>query len=329
MAVRDLLTNWAAAVRLPFVHLGLAADFWCGLGRYGALDPGAGSTFFVIPVEGYAGRTSGGPAPRHRAARYGARDIADELRGLMAAGCEIGVHGIDAWLDSAAGRDERGEIARITGAPEIGIRMHWLYGDEESPRRLEQAGFTYDSTSGYNDAVGYRAGTTQVFKPLGVQRLLELPLHAMDTALLSGRRLGLSPGEAQSKMSAVVDHAVRFGGIVTINWHDRSVAPERLWGRVYGELIRDLRGRGAWFPTAARAVAWFRYRRAARFQSVDGRGGVIRARVCVDRERDLPGLRLRVHGARDPRQRFRVGAGPSPSHVDVPMHETLDAEVRV
>ena len=28
MPVRDLVTNWAAALKLPFVHLGLAKDFW-------------------------------------------------------------------------------------------------------------------------------------------------------------------------------------------------------------------------------------------------------------------------------------------------------------
>ena len=34
----------------------------------------------------------------------------------------------------------------------------------ESPRQLEAAGFDYDSTWGYNNAVGYRPGTSQVFR---------------------------------------------------------------------------------------------------------------------------------------------------------------------
>ena len=67
---------------------------------------------------------------------------------------------------AARGREELAEICRITGAADIGVRMHWLYAGEKSPAILEQAGFAYDSTSGYNETVGYRAGTTQVFKPL-------------------------------------------------------------------------------------------------------------------------------------------------------------------
>ena len=32
---------------------------------------------------------------------------------------------------------------------------------------LEKAGFSYDSTVGYNETIGYRAGTAQVFKHPG------------------------------------------------------------------------------------------------------------------------------------------------------------------
>ncbi len=41
--------------------------------------------------------------------------------------------------------------------------MHWLYWAEKLAQALEKAGFEYDSTFGYNDAIGFRAGTTQAF----------------------------------------------------------------------------------------------------------------------------------------------------------------------
>ncbi len=110
--------------------------------------------------------------------------------------------------------------------------MHWLYYDQQSPSALETAGAAYDSTIGYNETVGYRAGTTQVYKPLDVSRLLELPLHVMDTALFYPSYLGLSPQEARALLGRMVDNAVHFGGCLTINWHDRSLAPERLWGEM-------------------------------------------------------------------------------------------------
>ena len=156
-----------AALKLPLVHMGLAKDFWREFDdRYLELEKGLPSTFFVIPFKNYPGRTSHGPAPEFRAARYGAQDIADSITKILAAGCEVGLHGIDAWLDSSKGQEELEEIRRLTGISEIGVRMHWLYYDQQSPALWRRPGAAYDSTVGYNETVGYRAGTTQAYKPL-------------------------------------------------------------------------------------------------------------------------------------------------------------------
>ena len=92
------------------------------------------------------------------------------------------------------------------------MRMHWLYYDEQSPVVLEKAGAAYDSTVGYNETVGYRAGTTQAYKPLEVARLLELPLHAMDTALFYPAYLGLSSRQARTLLGRLAENAAQFGG---------------------------------------------------------------------------------------------------------------------
>ncbi len=163
-SLRQVVTNWKAAFSLPLVFAGLAKDFWNQLDRYLALEKGLASTFFVIPTKGDAGVDAEGRTKRKRASRYALTDVADDLKKLLSANREIAVHGIDAWRDSAKGRDEREQIQEITGTAETGIRMHWLYFDSQAPSTLEKAGFSYDSTVGYNEAIGYRAGTTQVFK---------------------------------------------------------------------------------------------------------------------------------------------------------------------
>jgi len=184
----------------------------------------------------------------------------------------------------------------VTGVPGLGGRMHWLYFDEHSPSALEHAGFSYDSTIGYNETVGYRAGTIQVFKPFGVERMFELPMHIMDTALFYPAHLNLSPKQARSTIQALLDDASQFGGVQTINWHDRSIAPERLWGDFYLDLLEELKSKGAWFATANDAVSWFRKRRSVSFESVTNANGRARVKVSVDQKSDnLPGLRLRVH----------------------------------
>jgi hypothetical protein len=295
--VRQLLTNWTAALTLPFVHLGLAEDFWQDFDRYPKLEAGQRSSFFVIPFKGDPGRSGQGSAPKERAAAYGARDIAGQIHTLMCAGCEIGLHGIDAWCDPTRGREELEEIRRITGLRDIGVRMHWLYADEGSPAALERAGADYDSTVGYNETVGYRAGTTQAYKPLEAARLLELPLHIMDTALFFPGHLKLTNREANKVVDAIIDNAVRFGGVVTVNWHDRSIAPERLWGDFYVQLVEKLKSQGAWFATAGDAVLWFRKRRSAILEEVDSDSENVLVRTVPEHAAKSPGLRVRVHRA--------------------------------
>jgi hypothetical protein len=156
---------------------------------------------------------------------------------------------------------------------------------------LEHAGFGYDSTVGYNDTVGYHAGTTQVYKPFVTAKLLELPMHIMDTALFYPIYLNLSPRSAQEKIGQFIATAVRFGGALTVNWHDRSLAPERLWDDTYRRLLEECKARGAWFATAAQTVAWFQKRRAVTFVSTGDRGTKIQV-PCG--QEDLPALRARV-----------------------------------
>ena len=279
-----LWRNWAAALKLPFVHVGWVEDFWSGFERYLEIEKGLGSTFFVIPVKNHPGGTAGAEAPRLRASPYGVSDIVPQVRSLRESGCEVALHGIDAWCDSSKGSDERRRVSQVTGSSTTGVRMHWLYFDERAPERLEAAGFTYDSTFGYNDTVGFRAGTLQAFRPPTATRLLELPLTLMDTALFYPSRLNLTAQAARELVWPLVDDAERYGGALTINWHDRSLAPERLWETFYVQLVDELKQRAAWFPTAAEAASWFDNRRSAVFHSVRWEGASV-TNQSIGRER--------------------------------------------
>ena len=327
VSVRGLIRNWAAALKLPFVYLGLARDIWDNFDKYIEIERGLGSSFFIIPFRNNRGGRAKGDAPRQRASRYGAADISVRIRELMAAGCEIGLHGIDAWLDARKGHAELQELRQITESHQIGARMHWLYFDTRSPAVLEEVGIDYDATSGYNETIGYRAGTTQVYKPLEVVHLLELPLHVMDTALFFPRHLDLSAEQARKRVDQIIDNAIEFGGCVTVNWHDRSIAPERLWGDFYVDLVEELRNKRAWFATAAQAVSWFRMRRSAVFETVDTEGGTLRVTLAVDVTPDLPDLQVAVYNERGKVQYFPVGAAIADRDVKTRFECTIEARL--
>jgi hypothetical protein len=288
----EAVRNWLAVLSLPAVWLGLRRDFWHPFADYSQAEPAQRSTFFLIPFKGQAGVAPDGTTRRARAAPYGIRDIEGDIRARSGPAVEFAVHGIDAWRDSESGGAELKELASVTGQQRSGVRMHWLYFSPDSPRQLEEAGFSYDSTWGYNDAVGYRAGTSQVFRLPASNGLMELPMSIMDSALFFRDRMGLDRRAAMDRCRSIVQYARRFGGALVINWHDRSLVPERQWGRCYQDVLKEVTAADAWFATASEAVEWFRWRRTIQFR-VDSSELAVRVEA-PPRPRDLPCARLTV-----------------------------------
>lgn len=310
--MRSVMRNLVAALKLPFVYASWARDCWGGFEeRYAETERGLPSTYFVIPFQGVPGRTAFGEAPKMRAAGYGAKAISSALQRIRNSGCEVGTHGIDAWIDATDAEKEMQEVRNAAGAHEGGVRMHWLYFEDQSPARLEQGGASYDSTLGYRDAVGFRCGTAQAFRPLSAEGLLELPLIIMDTALFYPSYMRLTQAEAVPVMRELLAKMTEFGGCLTVNWHDRSLAPERQWRESYETLLEKLKQQAAWFATASQAVAWFRKRRSAKF-TADG-GLTFSSPAETDA---LPPLRVR---------RYNCAASSAKAH-DLPQwgESTLD-----
>jgi hypothetical protein len=173
--------------------------------------------------------------------------------------------------------------------------MHWLYFSEVTPMCLEEAGVYYDSTLGYNETVGFRSGTTQVFRLPGTSNVFELPLHVQDTAMLYPGRMGVSEPQAIALCSGLLEKFGKYGGAFTVNWHDRSLAPERNWDSAYLALLGELRERKTWFAAAGDAVAWFEKRRDSRFDPAASSSGVPIVRMREENGEKGPTLAIRVH----------------------------------
>lgn len=255
--------NLAAALKLPLVYLGWARDPWNCFAKYAALEQRWRSTFYIIPRSDHPGRlTPEGAVDPTRACRYQASQVADDLVALENAGFEVGLHGLDAWAGPTEAAAERSEIQQASGGAASGVRMHWLYFSPDSYAALEAAGFDYDSTIGFNDAIGFRAGTGQVFRPIGADHLLELPLTIQDTALFYARRMRLDEDEAFALCEKVIAEARAYGGGITLLWHMRSIGPERWWDGFYRRLLNELEISGAWLAPAAEIVEFSRRRRS-------------------------------------------------------------------
>lgn len=289
-----LIQNWRAAASLPFVYLGWVRDFWSPFEWYLRVEKDIPATYFLIPFKRRNGENVKSRHASRRAAAYDVGDLREWVTKLKKQGCEIGVHGIDAWHDAEKGRAEMARVAEVSGEPVHGVRMHWLLNDGSTVSVLERSGYEYDSTAGYNETIGFRNGTAQVFHPNGVKTLLELPLHIQDGALFYGNNLDLSDSAAEKLCQGLIADVQASGGVLTVLWHDRSHAPERFWGDFYERLVQTLKSSNVWFATSAQTVSWSRQRRTAKFSRISSASGVRTSVTCKPSE-NLPHLRVRVH----------------------------------
>ena len=324
-----IVRNWRALLSLPAVYLGLSRDTWFDIDRYMELERGLGSTFYFIPLKGHPGESRDRSEPHWRAARYDVKEYRGLIEGLMQGKAEIGVHGLDAWQNSQRGMRERDILRSLSGEGRVGIRMHWLYFSKESPKILEEAGFAYDSTVGYNEANGFRSGTTQVFCLPGGSRLLELTLNIMDTALFYSGRMGLSEAAAMELCKSLISTLKSYGGVLTINWHTRSLSPERNWDSFYEELLDRLILEGVWFATAKDAVEWFRRRRQIRFEKVEMTSSGVKVKLSELNLKELPGFRLRVHRPAQAGEAQGERQDVKGTWIDIPVLSNQEIEVAV
>jgi hypothetical protein len=154
-------------------------------------------------------------------------------------------------------------LEELAGDRIDGVRFHYLRHDtHRTLPELERLGFGYDSSQGYGDAVGLRAGFSFPYRPysLAADRpldLVELPMAVMDATLSEERYLGLSPAAGLEHTLALLQRVADVGGTVSILWHTDRFSREyaRGWDRVYADMLAWIADRGGRLCTAAAAVA--------------------------------------------------------------------------
>lgn len=214
-----------------------------------------GSTFYVL-------------AAHHDPHDGAAPDTYERLRPrlvetLREAGTEIGLHGSYTAADDVGRlRGEKAALEELAG-PVEGHRYHYLRAD---PHRnlapLAELGLRYDTSLGFPDAVGFRAGIAHPFRPWDFGRdapldLVEIPLAAMDATLAEERYLGLSANRAEGPLMRLLDWAAANGGAFAILWHPDRFDPLTSggWDRLYSKLLDGVRERGGRCVSAAELVS--------------------------------------------------------------------------
>jgi hypothetical protein len=182
---------------------------------------------------------------------------------IAAQGDEVGLHpSYTASERPERIAEERARLEQLTGVAVAGMRFHYLRHEAHSALpAVDRLGFAYDSSQGYGDAIGLRAGLSFPYRPyhLAADRpldLIELPLAVMDATLAEERYLGLAPAEGLARTLGLLERVADVGGTVAILWHTDRFSREyaRGWDRVYESVLEWVAGRGGRLVTAAEAV---------------------------------------------------------------------------
>ena len=167
---------------------------------------------------------------------------------------EIGLHGSpDSAFDPQQLLQEM-ENLREMGFEPTGYRSHYLSFDyQKSFTNLENAGIKYDSTLGYWEQIGFRAGISFPFFPFNLKenrpfRVLEIPLIVMDTTLFSKKAMNLSLVNARRSLRRLIDLAERYQSHLSLLWHNTTFDPidYPFWSSLYWDAVKYALRKKAW-----------------------------------------------------------------------------------
>jgi hypothetical protein len=197
---------------------------------------GVGATYMVVA------------AKRHRRdPNYELRNPAVRciLNDIARTGAEIGVHGSYTSMDDEDQLSREFLRLRHSGFCPIGSRQHWLrFTVGQLVTSLERASAVYDTSLGWRDQIGFRAGACFPFPLYDFNRecaagVLEIPLIVMDQALQSDP-------DPLAAATALLETSRRFGwGGISVLWHPASFAGAQLppeIGNAFWTLLRERHG---------------------------------------------------------------------------------------
>jgi peptidoglycan/xylan/chitin deacetylase (PgdA/CDA1 family) len=168
------------------------------------------------------------------------------LRRIHVRGHEIGLHtSYTTPTDGAQTRYERDRLVRVLDEEGIeldrlGGRQHFLrWRNPITWRNWADAGLDYDSTLGFSEEIGFRAGVCLEYPVFDLEQkrplaLRELPLAAMEVAALD--RLQLGPASALEAIIELRETCRRYNGTFTLLWHNSRLV-HRTERRLYLEAL--------------------------------------------------------------------------------------------
>ena len=144
------------------------------------------------------------------------------------------------------------ELDRLDGFSARGFRIRYLnFNYQNLFTVLEKAEINYDSSIGFDEHIGYRAGISFPFYPYNLKEdrpfdVLEIPIIAMDRSLMN--QAGNNFDKARRRVENLLRKSKIHKSHISISWHTHlfDAVDFPRWGRLYWKLLAWSKHNSAW-----------------------------------------------------------------------------------
>jgi hypothetical protein len=169
------------------------------------------------------------------------RKLQDKLKYLRSEGFHIGLHG--SFNSAEYGeklKKEKSILEEAIGSEVKKTRQHWLHFEERKTPFFHERLFETDSTIGWNDRAGFRAGTASAYHPYNHQEnrpfsYTEIPFVLMDSHIYDYR------SASESEALKLLDDLRKYKNAhISICWHARTCSSDYNWHPGYEKILIQL-----------------------------------------------------------------------------------------
>ncbi|MEK7482579.1 MAG: polysaccharide deacetylase family protein, partial [Patescibacteria group bacterium] len=196
-------------------------------------------------------------------------DVSSLIGGLERGGFEVGLHGSFSSADNyEIMRSEKENLDATVDNRPYGSRQHALRWSAGVWQTQSLLGLLYDSSVGFVEDAGFRAGFCLPYKPFDLIgrtaiNIWELPLIIMDTAVLRADNRGLAPQECLELIFNYIQTVKKHHGVLTILWHNYAFPPLDIpshyhrWREMYEKTLQELNKEGALTGSGRDIINWW------------------------------------------------------------------------
>lgn len=227
--------------------------------------------------------------------------IMEVLKFLREKGCEVGLHGSYHSYDNIEMiRREKLSLEKALGEKVVGVTQHYVRIKVPNTWSHQEAlGFIYDSSFGYPQDLGFRAGTCLPFKPWDFKKkrslsILEIPFSLMDGTLYQKEYLALGPEKGFEISKQLVNTIHKYHGVLGLQWHvstDRE--RKRSWFELYDKILAYSSSFNPWYTDGQKLAEWWNFRRMILFQEGSYNGSELK--FVISSPQDYENLSLRAY----------------------------------